>query len=242
MPKRLTTEEFISKAKIIHGDKYDYSYAKYIDSRSLISIRCIKHNHIFIPMANNHLKGTGCKMCANEAQSFSTSEFITRCNDIHDNKYKYDNVNYTGTYNHIEIYCPVHKSYFNQLPKHHLAGHGCPLCNTSKGERMVELYLNTNDIFHYREYKFKKCKHIKQLPFDFYIPHINLLIEYDGEQHFTPIKHFGGVMRYNETVRNDQIKNKFTISHDIRLIRIPHYNFNDIDIILENAITNALYD
>lgn len=63
---------------------------------------------------------------------------------------------------------------------------GCPHCKTSKGERRVEQYLKENNIEYNKQYKFKDCKDIRCLPFDFYLPNHNTCIEYDGEQHVRP--------------------------------------------------------
>lgn len=62
MCKRLTTEEFIEKAKAVHGDKYDYSKVIYVNNHSKINILCRKHG-LFSQIANTHLKGSGCKEC-----------------------------------------------------------------------------------------------------------------------------------------------------------------------------------
>lgn len=64
--KKLTKEEFIAKARDIHGDNYDYSISEYKNTRSKIAIRCTKHNYIFHQKALDHLQGCGCPMCWNE--------------------------------------------------------------------------------------------------------------------------------------------------------------------------------
>ncbi len=108
---------------------------------------------------------------------------------------------------------------FNQMPNAHLSGQGCPGCNLSKGEDRVEKYLQSNSIEYIRQYKFDECKNKKKLPFDFYLPDINLAIEYDGEQHFNPV--FGDEA-FIRTQFNDNIKNKFCDDNNIKLIRIKY--------------------
>ena len=63
MSKKLTTEEFILKAKKIHGDKYDYSKTLYIRARDKVQIICKKHNYEFLQVANSYLNGAGCRLC-----------------------------------------------------------------------------------------------------------------------------------------------------------------------------------
>ena len=59
---KYTTEEFIKRAKEVHGDKYDYSKVEYIDNKTKICIICPKHGE-FLQTPNDHLNGYGCKIC-----------------------------------------------------------------------------------------------------------------------------------------------------------------------------------
>ena len=62
MGKKLTTEEFISKAKIVHGDKYDYSKVHYVNARTKVCISC-PHHGCFFQLPSRHLSGDGCPSC-----------------------------------------------------------------------------------------------------------------------------------------------------------------------------------
>lgn len=59
---RLTTEDFIKNAKIIHDGKYDYSLVNYNKSHIKIKIICPKHGE-FLQKPNAHLNGNGCPIC-----------------------------------------------------------------------------------------------------------------------------------------------------------------------------------
>ena len=72
MRKRLTTAEFIKKARIVHGDRYDYSKVKYVNANSKVIITCSKHGE-FEQAVKHHASGIGCPDCAIEA---------SRINDI----------------------------------------------------------------------------------------------------------------------------------------------------------------
>ena len=63
MPKKLTQEEFINRAKEKHGDKYDYSKVNYINSSTKICIICPIHGE-FWQAPLDHLKYKGCKLCS----------------------------------------------------------------------------------------------------------------------------------------------------------------------------------
>ena len=91
MSKKYTTEEFIKKAKSIHGDEYDYSLVEYTNSYSKVNIICLKHGK-FEQTPNNHLNGNGCPNCIKNKKT-NTIDFIEKSKIIHGNKYDYDLVN-----------------------------------------------------------------------------------------------------------------------------------------------------
>ena len=74
------------------------------------------------------------------------------------------------------------------------------------------------------------------LPFDFYLPQYNLIIEYDGEQHFKPISVFGGEDAFWTTVTHDAIKNQYCEDNDIDLLRIPYWEFDNIEKLIKDKL------
>lgn len=104
----------------------------------------------------------------------------------------------------------------------------------SKGEDKIKIFLESKNIKFNREYTFDGCKFKRKLPFDFYLPDLNTCIEYDGEFHFdTDRIPFGNPSLQQ---KRDAIKTKFCKDNHIKLIRIPYYDFNRIEEILETAI------
>jgi len=125
MPKKLTTEEFIKRAREVHGDRYDYSKVEYIGAKTKVEIICPIHGSFWqIPFS--HLQGFGCSKCAGKSK-LTTEEFIAKARKIHGDKYDYSNVEYSNSNTKIEIICPEHGSFW-QTPFSHLQGHGCPKC------------------------------------------------------------------------------------------------------------------
>ncbi|MBS4894063.1 MAG: hypothetical protein KHZ90_09870 [Veillonella parvula] len=112
-------------------------------------------------------------------------------------------------------------------------GISCPVCNESKGEKTIRLYLENNNIKFKQEYVFADCKHKYTLPFDFYIPNYNLCIEFDGIQHFEVREHFGGNKEFKNTQIRDEIKNKYCKDNNINLLRIPYWKLDNIENILD---------
>jgi very-short-patch-repair endonuclease len=231
--RRMTTDEFISRANHIHSGKYNYPKTIYLNSRTDVNLICPTHG-IFTQNPMHHLNGAGCPKCSKNC-NYTTNEFISEAIKIHGNVYDYSNAVYTTAHNPIKIICKKH-GIFEQHPYRHLQRQGCPKCNRSKGEVRIERYLIDNDMHYHSEYKFNECRNIHKLPFDFYIPDYNLLIEYDGEQHFKPIKQFGGVTTFNRTVENDDIKTEFAELNNINLLRIPFHKFNNIYDLLNDNI------
>lgn len=106
----------------------------------------------------------------------------------------------------------------------------------SQGERLVRIFLTNKNVKFYPYHKFKECFSTLNnkcyfLTFDFYLPDLNILIEYDGEQHFRPVDIFGGQKTYDRQVILDNIKNGFANDNNIRLIRIPFTVKNDTQLI-----------
>ncbi|RME07993.1 MAG: hypothetical protein D6816_06025 [Bacteroidetes bacterium] len=130
MSKRLTTSEFIEKARSIHGDKYDYSKVTYHNAITKVEIVCPEHGS-FMQKPNNHLTGGGCPRCARQrngaARTYTNETFIDKANTVHGDKYDYSRVHYRNSTTKVEIVCPEHGS-FMQAPSSHLQGNGCPKC------------------------------------------------------------------------------------------------------------------
>lgn len=119
------------------------------------------------------------------------------------------------------------------IPSNLKQGIGCPICSESKGERVIRSYLEKNNIEFSQEHRFDNCKYKRSLPFDFFIPEYNLCIEFDGIQHFEENHYFGGKSALKSTQTRDRIKNKFCEENNIDLLRIPYYELDNIDKILD---------
>jgi hypothetical protein len=128
--RKLTTNEFIEKAKAVHGDTYDYSNVHYENMQTPVEIVCRKHGSFF-QRPYNHIRGWGCSLCNKvEKRRLDINEFIIRSQRIHGNKYDYSRVCYVNTKTKVEIVCPEHGS-FMQKPEKHMVGAGCPKCRSN---------------------------------------------------------------------------------------------------------------
>ena len=203
----LTTEEFIRRAKQIHGNKYDYTKTKYVNQKTKVCIICPKHGE-FWQLPNGHLEGKGCKYCKHNVK-MTTEEFIKKAIQVHGDKYDYSKVEYDGLENNVCIICPKHGE-FCQTPHHHILGFkcGCPKCNMSKLEQFVVNTLNERKIKFIHECSKKNLSWLGRQRLDIYIPEMKLCIECQGIQHFKP-ESFGGKNDKNENLEKN-------ISNDIK--------------------------
>ena len=215
--KRLTREEFITKAKEVHDNKYDYSKVIYKNSDTKVEIICPTHGSFF-QTPYHHLQGHGCKKCGDEAKShklkMNTTEFIIKAKEIHGNKYDYSKVKYDGVLEKVCIICPYHGEFW-QTPDNHIQGCGCPECNQSHLEKEIQQELEILNIeFEYN----KKYNFLNGLQLDFYIPSKKIAIECQGKQHFVSVKHFGGENEFKNIQERDKKKFELCEEEDITLL------------------------
>lgn len=213
-----TQEQFIKECNEKHNNEYDYSLVKYINVTQKIKIICEKHG-VFEQNAGHHLNGSKCPKCRGFIQN--NNSFIKRSKEKHGNKYDYSLVEYKNNRIPVKIICKKH-GIFEQIPKHHLTGSGCPLCKNSKGENIIINILKELNIKYKRQKTFDGCKDKKNLQFDFYLPEYNICIEYDGIQHFKKIERFGGDEGFKRRLFLDSIKTNYCINNNISLIRISY--------------------
>ena len=125
-----TTEEWIEKAKQVHGNKYDYRKVEYINANTKIWIICPIHGE-FLQTAGNHLQGYGCPKCKVDIlkSTFTSNrvEFIEKAKQVHGDKYDYHKVEYINANTKVCIICQTHGEFW-QTPGSHLSGQGCMKC------------------------------------------------------------------------------------------------------------------
>lgn len=238
-------KEFIDRAISIHGDLYDYSKYEYITHSTKSTIICKKHGVFLISPKEHLIEARGCSKCGYEKstkkRTHTLENFVKKGNEVHNNKYLYDNVKYVNQHSKVKIICPTHGE-FEQAPKDHLhLKQGCPSCKSSKGEITVEKYLRDNNIFFIRQYKFDNCRDKRPLPFDFYLPEYNSVIEYQGIQHYNDIEFFKKKDKgLEDRKRRDKIKKEFCLLNNISYINISYKEFNNIEHIISTKLKNNL--
>ena len=189
--------------------------------------KCKRNSKVYM---YNYIKNEhSCKYCGKNGSKVDIIEFQQRMKI--NNKEDYEIINFknytsSATFKHKKC-----KFVFTQLPDNFLKGRGCPHCykKISKGEQKIINYLEQNNY----SYEFqKKFEELGKKSYDFYLPKERILIEYQGEQHYTPLKCFGGEEKFKKQIESDEKKKQFAKDNHYFLIEIPYYEYNNIEIIL----------
>lgn len=174
--KKLTTEEFIRKSKIKYGNKFDYSKVNYINNDIKVIIICPTHGY-FEQKPGNHLSSKyGCTKCGIGREKYNKIEekriykeklfnnivtnFLSKCSEVHNNKYDYSMVEYKNTTHKIKIICKEHGD-FLQRPSAHLDGQGCMECRLNKRRTGLDKFLQRCINIHGVKYDYSLVKEYK---------------------------------------------------------------------------------
>lgn len=152
MAKKVTTQDFIEKAKAVHGDKYDYTNVEYEKNSIKIKIICPIHNE-FMQTPGNHLAGSGCSQCKFDDKRTDVNDFISKSLNVHNSEYDYSNVIYVNANTKVEIICPKHGSFFQKPFVHLNKQTKCPDC-TGNRKMSKESFISKakklhNDVYDY---------------------------------------------------------------------------------------------
>ena len=196
----------------------------YIDSRTRIKHRCAIHDIEWDTTPSSALQGCGCPQCGSEKISQSMHKTHKQ--------YEYELNKKNNRIQVIEEYrdaltpilhrCLTCSNEWYVSPANTLHGSGCPVCNESHGERSVRMWLLEHDISFVSQKRFHDCIDKKPLPFDFYLPDYNAVIEYNGIQHYSPVSVFGGEESLTYTKKHDEIKEKYCRKNNINYLCISY--------------------
>ncbi|MCL2312944.1 MAG: hypothetical protein FWC41_10755 [Firmicutes bacterium] len=223
-----TTEEFIEQSKKIHGGKYDYSKTEYVDYKTKVCIICPEHGEFWQSVCDHMFNGNGCPKCGTDKLkklfTKNTNDFIKEANKLYYNKYDYSKFEYKGAKikstvicHHIDEITGLEHGEFIITPTSHLHQMvGCPRCNTNLiNEKRIEQLLLKNNIKYILHYH---PEFYSRFEIDFFLPDYNIGVEYQGEQHFHPVKYMGGEERYFRSLECDKRKYDLCKENGIRLI------------------------
>lgn len=146
---------------------------------------------------------------------------------------------YTGIFEKIKIKHNLCNNVFEIVANNFRTRYSCPYCNESKGEAKVRRFLDKHKIPYKKEYWFDDCRHKYPLPFDFVIfdnNKLNCLIEYDGKFHYITVEGFYDEKQLVYKQKCDKIKNDYCKENGLKLIRIPYWEYENIEKILNRKL------
>lgn len=221
--KTLNPSEFIKTV----NERGDTLLSEFTNSRCFVDIKCGKCNIEYNILANGYRQGSGCLNCVinNSKLPYETiKERIELFGDILLSK------DYINTKTPLQIQCGNCDKIFEKMISNYSPF--CKFCNSTSYEKYMMTYLYKNNIEFTTQKTYKDCLSDKSgfLRFDFYIPHLNVLLETDGEQHFKYISHFGDENSFEKIKKHDKIKTQYCIDNDINLIRISYKEMSDYDV------------
>jgi len=228
-----THNEFITEMNIIHPDIL--VLGEYKKAKAKIKLQCKKDGYKWETTPGVILRDSskGCPKCSGNIKNKSNEHFVNELYEISENIIVHGE--YINSKTKIDCQCKVCNYKWKTVPSSLLAGHGCPQCSSSKGELSIIKFLNQNYIRYKHQHNFKGCKHERKLYFDFYLPTLNVAIEYQGIQHYQVVKHFGGEQGFKQRSKRDKIKEDWCKLNNIKLIEIP-YTVKDIGKYLEEHL------
>ena len=150
--KKQTQEDFIAKAKKVHGDKYDYSKVVYKNSTTKVCIVCPEHGE-FWQVPSSHLRGVGCPFCGHK--SLTDEEFIVEARKIHGDKYDYSKIGLKDKSGRRCIICPEHGEFWQKRTDHIERCRGCLECSGCKKSTTEEFIEKARKI-HGNKYDYSK--------------------------------------------------------------------------------------
>lgn len=162
---------FVAKSNNVYSNKFDYSKSIYINSKTKLIVICPKHGE-FTQTPEYHLTGRGCVKCNYEESERSyiknpyhdrkprkkllkyiTEEYIEICKSIHGNKYFYDNIEFNGMSEYVNVVCPKHGE-FEINAWLHTNGSGCKYCGVESRKIGTDEILNRFKILHKGKYDY----------------------------------------------------------------------------------------
>ena len=211
----------------------------YKNGKEILETLC-PNGHIHKTSFNNFHKGQRCAKCYGKNIKYTYEQvkeiFLKE-------GYELLSTSYENCKQKIQYRCSNGHTHETTLDKFVNNEERCPYCqkSLSKGEFAINNTLLSLNVVFKREYVFKNCKDVGFLRFDFYIPTLNLCIEYDGEGHYMPIDWEGkGVEKAKETLedrmRKDDIKTNFCNKNNINLLRIPYWEYDNIENLINQEI------
>jgi hypothetical protein len=228
-----TKEQFLEKAKEVHGDKYDYSKSVYKNNYTPIEINCLKHGKFFQTSTSHINRGAGCPKCglerSIEKQRKSPKEFLKQIKTVHGDKYDFSKTQYKGATEKVIVTCPKHGD-FGVTAHHLLDGAGCPKCareNTGKSNSLSQdEFINRSNLVHDDKYDYSNVE------YNGINNRVKIICPIHGEFLQTPNTHMsgGGCQKCGfESISQNNISNTKDFIKSAKIVHGKKYDYSLVD-------------
>lgn len=227
--KKKTNKKYVEEVYEVHGNKISV-IDTYERANKKTKHRCNTCEYEWSVLPQNILKGHGCPKCQpliiSEKLRKTNESYIKEVYKVRGNELSVIGM-YEGNNKKIKHRCNTCEHEWDTVPSSILRGIGCPKCNESKGEKLINSILESCNAKFCSQVTFKNIgfKKRKRLRCDFVVYRDEdpiFVIEYNGEQHYKPIDFFGGEEGYKKTKERDRIKRTMLNEIGIPVIDIPY--------------------
>jgi hypothetical protein len=215
---------------------------EYIQCKKHVECKCKIHNETFFMTPDHLLRGKiGCKQCIQNKYHMSGlkshEQFMNEMASIHPNILVVGQ--YDGAKSRVDVQCTKCNHIWNPVASSLVSGFGCPNCASSRGEKRINKFLTNKNIDFIPQKSFSTLRGVGMglLSYDFYLIKYNLLIEYQGEFHDGTAWQQTEIdfLRQQE---HDRRKKEYAKDHNINLLEIWYWNYDNIEQILNETLNN----
>lgn len=217
--QKTSSGEWERRVEEIGKGNYEFT-EKYINKYTPIEIVHKICNNRYKVAPSDFIKGSQCPYCSRESRFKTQQKWDSEVFDLVGDEYMFLE-RYKGDSVKIKVRHKECGGCYKVKPNSFIYGRRCPLCKDSKGERLVKNFLKQQEIYFIPQKKFEGLEDKSLLSYDFYIPSLHTLIEYQGAQHYYPVDYFGGEKSFEKQVRHDEMKREFANNNGFTLIEIP---------------------
>ena len=214
-----TDTQFKQEVKNLVGDEYTF-LDNYVDARTKLRVKHNKCGNTYEVTPSNFLQGCRCPYCNGNAKKANT-QFKQEVFNLVGNEYIFLD-EYVANKIKLRVKHTKCNNIYDVTPSDFLMGYRCPYCNSPKGEVTINKIIKSLGINYEAQKVFEDLKDKSYLSYDFYIPDQNILIEYQGLQHYEPVDYFGGEDKFKLQQKHDKLKADYAKDHNYKLITVPY--------------------